>query len=176
MMVAIVRGLVALIFTGGALWALPPLPEPSDESFEAIQPRLPASTTVPTPPTTTEYLRTTIVSCDDVTQIMLEEGWPASELAYGTEIAWRESRCYPWVANPRDPNGGSVGLFQINQFWCLPNRYTERGWLQDQGVLESCDDLYHATLNIRAALAIWQYSEEKHGNGWGPWATAKDAK
>jgi hypothetical protein len=89
MMVAIVRGLVALIFTGGALWVLPPLPEPSDASFEVIQPRLPASTTVPTPPTTTEYLRTTIVNCDDVTQIMLEQGWPESELAYGTEIAWR---------------------------------------------------------------------------------------
>ena len=50
------------------------------------------------------------------------------------------------------------------------------GWLQEQGVLDSCDDLYNATLNIRAALAIYRYGVDKHGNGWGPWASAKDAK
>ena len=175
-MEAAVRALIGLVTAVGLAFSLPSTNPPAKRSFEASQPVRPVPTTVPKPPTTAEYLRTTIVNCDDVTQIMLEQGWPASELAYGTEIAWRESRCYPWVHNAKDPNGGSVGLFQINQFWCLPNRYTKRGWLQDQGVLESCDDLYHATLNIRAALAIWKYAEDKHGNGWGPWATARETK
>lgn len=163
----------------GLLTALPPLPERSFEASEAILevPARPVPTTsVPRPPTTTEYLDNTIQNCADVTRIMVKEGWPADQWAYGTEIVRRESRCYPWVLNELDPNGGSIGLFQINQFWCLPNRYSKLGWLQEQGVIDSCDDLYNATLNIRAALAIYNYGVEKHGKGWGPWSSAKDAK
>lgn len=172
--------IVASVLTAlGLLTALPPLPERSFEASEAILevPARPApTTTVPRPPTTTEYLDNTIQHCGDVTRLLLKNGWPADQLAYATEIAWRESRCYPWVLNELDPNGGSIGLFQINQFWCLPNRYTKIGWLQEQGVIDSCDDLYNATLNIRAALAIYNYGVEKHGKGWGPWSSAKDAK
>ena len=175
-MEAAVRALIGLITAVGLAFSLPGTNPPSERSFEAIQPTLTVPTTVPKPPTTTEYLRTTIVNCDDVTAIMLEQGWPADQLAYGTEIAWRESRCHPWVLNAKDPMGGSIGLFQINQFWCLPNRWTKIGWLQEQGVLDSCDDLYHATLNIRAALAIWKYAEDKYGNGWGPWSSAHETK
>lgn len=175
-MEAAVRALIGLITAVGLAFSLPTTNPPSERSFEASEPVRPVPTTVPKPPTTAEYLRTTIVNCDDVTQIMLEQGWPADQLAYGTEIAWRESRCYPWVLNAKDPMGGSIGLFQVSRFWCLPNRWTKNGWLQDQGVIESCDDLYHATLNIRAALAIWKYAEDKYGNGWGPWATARETK
>jgi hypothetical protein len=176
-MEAAVRAVIALFTAVGLAFTLPTTDSPAKRSFEGSQPIVTVpQTTVPQPPTTTEYLRTTIVSCDDVTAIMLEQGWPASELAYGTEIAWRESRCFPWVLNAKDPQGGSIGLFQINRFWCLPNRWTPNGWLQDQGIIESCDDLYHATLNIRAALAIWKYADAKHGNGWGPWSSAHETK
>lgn len=163
----------------GLLNVLPPAPEARFEASQGIvevPASLPPRTTVPRPPTTTEYLDNTIQHCGDVTRLLLRNGWPVEQLAYATEIVWRESRCQPWQLNPRDPNGGSVGLFQINQFWCLPNRYTRIGWLQEQGIIGSCDDLYNATLNIRAARAIWQYAEDKHGNGWGPWATARDSK
>jgi hypothetical protein len=163
----------------GLLNVLPDLPEARFEASETVLavPARPAPTTsVPRPPTTTEYLDNTIQHCGDVTRLLVKNGWPADQWAYATKIAWRESRCYPWVINERDPNGGSIGLFQISQYWCLPNRWTKIGWLQEQGVIDSCDDLYNATLNIRAALAIYNYGVEKHGNGWGPWATAKDAK
>lgn len=175
-MEAAVRAAIGLLTAVGLAFSLPSTNPPSERSFEAIQPTVTVPTTVPKPPTTAEYLRTTIVNCDDVTAIMLEQGWPADQLAYGTEIAWRESRCYPWVLNAKDPMGGSIGLFQINRFWCLPNRWTQNGWLQDQGVIKSCDDLYHATLNIRAALAIWKYADDRYGNGWGPWSSAHETK
>lgn len=170
----IVASVLALL---GLLEVLPPLPERSFEASEAIVevPSVPP-TTVPSPPATHEYLDNTIQSCADVTRLLIQNGWPADQWAYATQIAWRESRCQPWKLNDKDPMGGSVGLFQINQFWCLPNRWTKIGWLQEQGVLESCDDLYNATLNIRAALAIWHYADDKHGNGWRPWASAGDAK
>ena len=172
--------IVASVLTAlGLLTALPPLPERSFEASEAILevPARPApTTTVPRPPTTTEYLDNTIQTCADVTRLLVKNGWPAEELAYATEIAWRESRCQPWQLNALDPLGGSIGLYQVNMYWCLPNRWTKIGWLQEQGVIDSCDDLYNATLNIRAALAIWQYAEDKYGNGWGPWSSARDAK
>ena len=173
------RIVVSVLTALGLLTALPPLPERSFEASKAILevPARPApSTTVPRPPTTTEYLDNTIQNCGDVTRLLVKEGWPADQWAYATEIARRESRCQPWQLNELDPMGGSIGLFQINQFWCLPNKWTKIGWLQEQGVIDSCDDLYNATLNIRAALAIYNYGVEKHGKGWGPWASAKDAK
>ena len=71
------------------------------------------------------------------------------------------------VHNVADPNGGSYGLTQINGFWCLPNTQWPIGWLQAQGLIEQCDDLFNAETNLRSALAIW------HNSGWGPWATTK---
>lgn len=179
MEVVALRIVISVLAALGLLTALPSLPEARFEASETVlevPAKLPVTTTVPSPPPTTEYLDNTIEHCGDVTRLLVKSDWPADQWAYAGEIVWRESRCQPWQLNNLDPNGGSIGLFQINQFWCLPNRYTKIGWLQEQGVLDSCDDLYNATLNIRAALAIWQYSEDKHGNGWGPWATAKDAK
>lgn len=171
----ILSGLVAL----GLISQLPPV-EGQKQAIPAIVEASPARPVVPTskpvPPVTVEYLDNTIQNCDDVTRLLLKNGWPADQWAYATKIAHRESRCQPGALNNLDPMGGSVGLFQINMFWCLPNRYSRIGWLQEQGVIDSCDDLYNATLNIRAALAIWQYADAKYGNGWGPWTTAYDSK
>jgi hypothetical protein len=64
-----------------------------------------------------------------------------------------------------DPNGGSYGIMQINGFWCIPNTHWPTGWLQAQGLVTTCDDLYSATANLQAALAIWQDS------GWQAWST-----
>jgi hypothetical protein len=60
-------------------------------------------------------------------------------------------------------------LFQINRFWCLPNRYSPQGWLQAQGILDECEDLYDPMVNVRAMKAIFDYSVEANGNGWQPW-------
>jgi len=99
----------------------------------------------------------------------LDVGWSRKELSKLDYVMWRESRCFPSVFNPNDPNGGSGGLLQINQFWCLPNRYNPSGWLQSQGILSSCKQLLIPDVNLRAGLAIFEYSEERNGNGWQPW-------
>jgi hypothetical protein len=68
----------------------------------------------------------------------LNVGWSRSHISKLDYVMWRESRCLPNAFNSKDPNGGSKGLMQINQFWCLPSRYFPSGWLQSQGVLRSC--------------------------------------
>ena len=93
-----------------------------------------------------------------------------NEMPTALRVMHRESRCIPTVMNPKDPNGGSIGLFQINMFWCKPSRYYAEGWLQSQGVLQNCSQLYNPVTNMVAAKAIYDYSvEHNKGNGWQPW-------
>lgn len=102
--------------------------------------------------------------CPQWHQTALDAGWPQEQLSKLSYVMYRESRCNPESHNPDDPNGGSNGLVQINQFWCRPSRYWPDGWLQAQGVLTSCDQLFDPTINLTAALAIW------YNSGWSPWA------
>lgn len=103
-------------------------------------------------------------------------GWPVEEWPNVAKIMWRESRCRPEAHNGVDPNGGSFSLMQINAYWCKPSKWSERGWLQDQGVLDTCHDLYDPAVNLQAAFAIYLYSYERHGydRRFGPWTTAHD--
>ena len=78
-------------------------------------------------------------------------------------IMHRESRCRQLAFNPTDPNGGSYGLFQINGYWCQPSQYSKKGWLQDQGILKDCSELYIPSINAKAFMAIYDYA------GWQPW-------
>ena len=101
--------------------------------------------------------------CDEWMPLAREVGWPEEELPKLSYTIYRESRCYPDQHNPDDPMGGSNGLTQINQFWCKPTQYWPDGWLQTQGVLEHCDELYDPRVSLAASLAIWGNS------GWSPW-------
>lgn len=110
--------------------------------------------------------------CDGWLLLALSIGWPADEMNKLSMIIHRESRCNPLSFNETDPNGGSRGLMQINGFWCRPWRYSELGFLQERGILNSCDDLYDPQINLRAGLAIFMYGEENYGCGWkNAWAT-----
>jgi len=84
-------------------------------------------------------------------------------------LMWRESRCNASVINRDDPMGGSIGLFQINKFWCKPNRYTKQGFLQDAGVLDKCRELYNPVVSAKAFMAIYDYAHNLYGDGFGPW-------
>ena len=84
-------------------------------------------------------------------------------------IMWRESRCNASAINKKDPNGGSLGLFQINKFWCKPNRYSKKGFLQEAGVLTNCSQLYNPIVSANAMMAIYDYADDRYGDGWGPW-------
>lgn len=53
-------------------------------------------------------------NCDDVARLAIKVGWPPELLAHLTRIAFRESACKSWAFNPRDVDGGSRGLLQLN--------------------------------------------------------------
>ena len=78
--------------------------------------------------------------------------------------AMRESRCQPDAFNPKDPNGGSYGVMQVNGFWAQKTTAYPKGYLQTMGVLTHVDELFNRETNLRAALAIYRYS-----NGWRAW-------
>lgn len=113
--------------------------------------------------------------CGEWRELALSIGWPAEEWYTMSHVLYRESRCSTISHYKADPMSGSRGLMQINGYWCRPSKWSKAGWLQDRGILTTCDDLFDPTINLKAGLAIWLYGEEKHGCGWrGPWATSCD--
>ena len=142
----------------------PPAPTPAEKviryEYTADAVPVPAipSTTATTQPDAPKTL------CEQVFDTAKAIGWPADQLGMVVAIAQRESRCQPDAFNASDPNGGSYSVMQINAYWCKPSRYWPNGYLQAYGLLTSCNDLYDRETNLRAALAIYRYS-----NGWRAW-------
>ena len=165
-MTLISKAAITLIISVMSLFVFhkPPAPTPADKvvhyeyTADAVPvPALP-STTLTTQPRAPKSL------CEQVFDTAKAIGWPADQLGMLVAIAQRESRCQPDAFNPKDPNGGSYGIMQINGFWCEPSRYWPNGYLQAYGLLTECTDLYDRQTNLRAALAIYRYS-----NGWRAW-------
>jgi hypothetical protein len=158
-----------------ALFGLSSLPEAPDAS-EGIVEAPPATMQtyqygeVPVQASTTTSTTTTVwvepqpkSECEMALQLALDVGWPAEQMATLARVLWRESRCIPTAFNPNDPMGGSRGYAQLNGFWCTPSSSWPIGWLQAQGIITTCEDLFDPELNLRSALAIWRNS------GWHPW-------
>jgi hypothetical protein len=97
----------------------------------------------------------------------ISAGWPADQAPTLARVMFRESRCVSTAFNPRDTNGGSYGLMQINGFWCTPSAYWPQGWLQAKGILTVCDSLFDPKVNLIAGLAVW------HNSNWKPWNLPK---
>ena len=163
---------ISMLFSVVSLWILqrPPAPTADERRLAPVtvwQGLEPAS---PQPPSTTTQPRQTtpitqIDACGAVFHMARYVGWPKHELATVVAVAIRESRCQPDAHNPRDPNGGSSGVMQINRFWCKPTRYWPTGYLQAHGLITGCDDLFDLETNLRAALQIYKYS-----GGWRAWS------
>ena len=82
----------------------------------------------------------------------------------------RESRCDILAFNPQDSNGKpSYSLFQINGFWCRPSKHYGQGFLQEHGVLTTCEELFEPETQFRAARAIYVEGLVRHGRGWRSW-------
>ena len=89
----------------------------------------------------------------------------------------RESRCDSQALNPKDTNGKpSYSLFQINAFWCSPNKHYDKGFLQEQGVLTTCDELFEPETQFRAARAIYVEGLVRHGKGWRSWGSYPETR
>ncbi len=128
-----------------------------------------ASTTSTTSSTTTSTLPPVTYAaqhpeCVPYLNLAVSVGWIESKLPTLERVMWKESRCQPHQHFAGDPNGGSHGLTQVNGFWCQPSMYHENGYLQHLQLLTSCDDLYDPVVNLRSALAIYEY-----GDSWSPW-------
>jgi hypothetical protein len=86
-------------------------------------------------------------------------------------IMWRESRCNTKAINEDDPYGGSLGLFQINQYWCKRSKSTGEGFLKVRDIVDKCTDLYNPKVQAEAFLEIYTYVDERWDNGWIPWGS-----
>lgn len=155
------------------------VPEPEEPSLENMTPEEWGSLSVhvmnsaPDIWETHKYVQRGLYGrCGEWHDLAISVGWPETEWSTLSYVLYRESRCNIGSHNKTDPMSGSRGLMQINGYWCKKSKWSDAGWLQDRGILSTCDDLYHPTANLRAGLAIWLYGEDKHGCGWrGPWAT-----
>jgi hypothetical protein len=107
--------------------------------------------------------------CLDWSLYAAEIGFKDYEIDILERILWLESRCQP--GRVRDKQyGGSYGVAQIHApTWCKPSKYWPEGYLQTQGVIMTCDDLFDVRHNIRAAYAIFVYA----GRSFHPWSTYK---
>ena len=123
----------------------------------ATPPNIPATTV-------TTSVAPAVTLCGQVFSMAKAVGFPVLELTTVVAVAQRESRCQRDAFNPNDTYGQSYGVMQINSFWCEPSKYWPKGYLQAYGLLTNCNDLFDLETNLRAALAIYRYSE-----GWRAW-------
>jgi hypothetical protein len=105
-----------------------------------------------------------LTDCQYALQLASQAGWPLTEMGTVARIIYRESGCHADAYNAQDTQGGSYGYYQINGYWCRPNKYWPIGWLQAKGLVTTCTDLFDPVVNTKSALAIW------HNSGYGPWA------
>ncbi len=154
--------LATLGLTGNPLSTPDPKPRPMAHFRE---PAVPATTTTTLP----AGLR-----CPGWYGLALEAGWHADSMPTLDYVIWRESRCLADAHNKtlnRDKST-DIGLTQINdRSWCLPTRWYPDGYLQNLGILEEagCGELFDPLTNLKAAKALYDYSEKQTGHGWTPW-------
>jgi hypothetical protein len=118
------------------------------------------------PTTTTNstiYIDPYTSSCEQLSALGVNLGWPADQRTVLESIMKRESNCTPNAINREDPNGGSRGLLQLNGSW--------NKWLISKGIIARPKDLLDPVVNLRAGLEIYNYGVEHYGFGWGPWGT-----
>lgn len=89
----------------------------------------------------------------------------------------RESRCDAEALNLKDTNGKpSYSLFQINAFWCSPNKHYVSGFLQEHKVLTTCEELFDPATQFMAARAIYEEGLVRHGVGWRSWGNYPETR
>jgi hypothetical protein len=106
--------------------------------------------------------------CPQWKDLALSVGWKKRHLSTLDRLMHRESRCRPKALNTTLNRDGSwdYGLLQINnKTWCLPSRFSAKGYLQTQKVLKTCQDLLNPKVNLVAALAVY----EAAGETFSPW-------
>jgi hypothetical protein len=174
-------GILGLIFAAGQPPETIPGATPAPISIQYVEITDPPATTTSTSTTssTTSSTTTTIPTpivfpdtpCQEWAPTAVQAGWPADPVILHTllTIMFRESRCDPLATSPDDDRG----LLQIHpKSWCKPNKYYAIGYLQENGVIADCEELYDPLQNLRSARALFLYSEAR-GDAWRPWAKTR---
>ncbi len=128
----------------------PPNSSPAPTTTGTTRSTRPAGTQQPAP-TTPRTPTPAPPSSPAEVQAIIRAVWPDELENRAIEIAQRESNFVPTAKN-----SCCYGVFQM--YWSV-----HKGWLAGLGIT-SADQLYDATLNARAALALYERS-----GGWGPW-------
>lgn len=114
----------------------------------------------------------TVRRCAQWMSTAMMAGWTAAQLPVLDYILWKESRCDPDQINKTLNRDGSwdYGLAQINdRSWCKPNRWYTDGYLQSLEIIDYCNDLLVPINNLKAAKALYDYTQKNLGNGFQPW-------
>lgn len=150
----ILATVTGLLFFGGTVsTAKAPPPKPIT-AMQAVEYQVREA--IPAPPIPTEALH------PEWWALAREVGWAEDQMLTLDYVIWRESRGQTGAFNPKDPNGGSICLLQINKFWVK--------YLRQHNVIKQAEDLYDPRTCLTAGLTIYRYGVERHGWGWGPWA------
>jgi len=101
-------------------------------------------------------------NCSEWAGLAFDVGWAVEDIPKLLKIMFRESRCMPDACSESD--SGRVcrdwGLMQIND-------HSWKTTIRNQGMQMS--DMWNPELNLRFALWLYQYSDERNGDGWQPW-------
>jgi hypothetical protein len=100
--------------------------------------------------------------CLEWAGLAYDVGWPVEQIPKLLRIIHRESRCLPDACSESD--SGRVcrdwGLTQIND-------HSWKTTIRGQGM--EMRDMWNPELNLRFALWLYNYSEDRNGDGWQPW-------
>lgn len=142
------------------------------------RPYLPAPTTTTTEPiVVAQSTSSGTMRCTEWVDLASSVGIKADEMKMAMRILYRESRCNPKSVNSTLNQNGTtdIGLAQLNDAtWCLPSRFAPNGWLQQAGIISTCNDLLNAETNLRAMVAVMRYAERVTGCAWHPWNLCDD--
>jgi hypothetical protein len=87
--------------------------------------------------------------CQPFVDAAVEVGWPTDLLNDLERIWWRESRCLAHVTGKNRNGTVDRGLMQVNS--------ANRKFLQEQGVIDSVDDLYDPKVNLQAGFHLYRF-------------------
>lgn len=119
-------------------------------------------------PSGTAHAQKDTTKCPQWKETAVKVGWKKRDIKTLDRLMHRESRCRPQAVNKTLNRDGSwdYGLLQINdKTWCIPSRYSAKGYLQSLKIITSCKDLLDPTTNLLAALAVYKAA----GNSFSPW-------
>lgn len=109
--------------------------------------------------------------CQKYVQLALDVGFKKGELEELFRLAYRESRCNPKSIGYNKRANGTVwstdiGIMQVNDYSWIT-------FLRGKKIVSKSSELTNPQKNLRAALALKQYSEKEGYPKWHQWRTAR---